>query len=56
MARKTKHEKTPTIYVRVPAELKAQVAAACESERRTEKEVVTAALREYLIRAPLVAR
>ena len=38
----------PTIYVRVTPELKAAVEARAEEERRTEKQVVTAALRLYL--------
>lgn len=38
----------PTIYVRVTPELKAAVEARAEEERRTEKQIVTAALRLYL--------
>lgn len=43
-----KAKSVPTIFVRVDRELKDAVARACDSERRTEKEVVCAALREYL--------
>ena len=38
----------PTIYVRVTPELKAAVEARAQEERRTEKQIVTAALRLYL--------
>lgn len=38
----------PTIYVRVTPELKAQVEKRAQEERRTEKQIVTAALRLYL--------
>lgn len=48
MTKKTKKPGVPTIYVRCPREMKDALEQAAATERRTEKEVVLAALAAYL--------